>query len=414
MTAPDSGSSRFGDLRGPQTRVVLGAMAAQMAMGAVYARGVLTPAIIEEFGWSRGDLMLASSPQTWMTALASPVAGWLTQRYGARPVVIFGVCWLSVLFFGFSRMQTLWQMFALSIGVGIMVASLGDVAVGTVVSRWVQARRGLALGIVYSGSNLGGFIASTAAGLLLLSGDWRMAYVAVGCGATALVLPVVLASVREPPVGYAPPSASVPASVVDEAEAGSHLRLREAVRTRSFWLLWIPLFLFYFYFMGVNAHLTLYLTDLGLSRMDVALDYALMIGIGVVAKLGIGLVADRWHARVSLLVCFAGVVLAACLLLAVSATPSFALVFVAVHGIATMAQNVVYPYAIGWCFGTRYMAEIYGVMMLALLPGGILGPIVLGYAHDELGSYDMAFRLLLAATVLSFGLLTLVRPVEKR
>ena len=44
-------SSRFRDLRGPQLRVVFGAMAAQMAMGMVYARGPLTPPMVEGIGY---------------------------------------------------------------------------------------------------------------------------------------------------------------------------------------------------------------------------------------------------------------------------------------------------------------------------------------------------------------------------
>ena len=199
-------ADRFGDLRGPAARVVFGAMAAQMTMGAIYARGPLTPSMVEELGWARGDLMLATSPQTWMTALASPVAGYLTARYGARPVVLFGTVWVTVVFFGLSHVETLWQMFALSIGVGILVASVGDVAVGTVVSRWVAKGRGLALGIVYSGSNFGGFIGSTAAGLLLVAVGWRETYLWVGLATTALLFPLVYLSVREPPPGYAPPS----------------------------------------------------------------------------------------------------------------------------------------------------------------------------------------------------------------
>jgi len=407
-------SDRFQDLRGPGLRVVLGAMAAQMAMGTVYARGPLTPAIVEEFGWARGDLMLASSPQTWMTALASPVAGYLTGRFGARPVVLFGVIWVAFVFVGFSQMQTLWQMFALSIGIGILVASVGDVAVGSVVSRWVDSGRGLALGIVYSGSNLAGFVASSLAGLLLVSVGWRGAFVWLGLGATTLLLPIVYAMVREPPSGFRPPSAGAPDAFGGEQSSASAgvggLALREALRTREFWLLWIALFLFYLYFIGVNSHLTLYLTDLGMSRVDVALNYAVMVGIGVLAKLGIGLIADSFHAKISLLVCFAFVVLASAMLLGISATPSLALAFVVIHGLATMAQNVVYPFVIAWCFGTKHMAEIYGVMMLALLPGGVIGPIALGYMHDALGSYDLGFQILLGFTVTSFTLLALVRP----
>ncbi len=403
--------SPFRDLRGPQLRVVLGAMAAQMGMGMVYARAPLTPAMVEELGFARGDLMLASSPATWVTALASPLAGFLTQRYGSRPVVIFGLCWLALLFTGFSHVQNLWQLFALSVGLGVLVGSLGDVSVGTVVSRWVQSGRGFALGIVYSGSNLGGFIAASVAGVLLVEVGWRTAYLVVGLGAAALLLPWVAFAIREPPPGYVPPSRS------EEGEGASgenDLTLKESLRTREFWLLSVALLLFYTYFMGVNAHLTLYLTDLGMSPLDVSLNFALMVGVGVLAKIGVGLVADRWRARMSMLLCFVVVLAASLLLLVVGVAPQLAVTFVVIHGLATMAQNVVYPAVVAWCFGTRYMAEIYGVMMLALFPAGIGAPIALGYLHDILGSYDLGFRVLLVANLLALLLVWRVTTPRRR
>jgi MFS family permease len=390
--------------------VVFGAMAAQMGMGMVYARGPLTPPMVEELGFARGDLMLAMSPATWVTALASPVAGLLTQRYGARPVVIFGICWLALLYIGFSQVENLWQLFALSIGSGVLVASLGDVAVGTVVAHWVSAGRGFALGIVYSGSNFGGLLGAAAAGFLLVQVGWRMAFAVVGIGASALLLPWVLASVREPPAGYAPPSEAGEDSASSAGEPA--LELRQALRTREFWFLSVALFCFYLYFMGVNAHLTLYLTDLGLSRLDVALNYAMMVGVGVLAKLSIGMVADRWQAKASLLLCFALVLLASGLLLGIAASPELAPVFMVTHGFATMAQNVVYPAAVAWCFGTRYMAEIYGVIMLALFPAGILAPIALGYLHDAVGSYDLAFQGLFAVNFVGLLLAWRVRSAR--
>ena len=412
-SAANASASRFGDLRGPAARVVFGAMAAQMTMGAIYARGPLTPAMVEELGWARGDLMLASSPQTWMTALASPVVGYLTARYGARPVVLFGTLWVSVVFLALSRVETIWQMFAVSVGIGVLVASVGDVAVGTIVARWVERGRGLALGIVYSGSNFGGFIGAAVAGALLVSVGWREAYVWIGLATTLLLMPIVALTVREPEGDPAP------AGGASEEEAGAHgdaegIPLRAALRTREFWLLWVALFLFYTYFIGANAHLTLYLTDLGLSAVDVALNYGLMVGIGVFAKIAIGLLADRFDAKVSLLVCFAFLIVAAGLLLGLEVAPRLAVVFVSVHGLATMAQNVVYPTIVAWCFGTRHMAEIYGVTMLALLPGGVIGPVALGYMHDALGNYQLAFQLLFGATVLSFALLVLLRPLASR
>ncbi len=392
--------------------VVFGAMSAQLVMGAVYARGPLAPAIIEDLGWGRGDMMLAGAPAVVMTALASPVAGIMTQRYGARPVVAFGAVLVSLLFWGFSQMQTLWHLFACSMGIGILVASVGDVAVGSVVARWISRGRGLALGIVYTGSNLGGFIAAIAAGFLLEAVGWRQAYLWIGMGFTIVILPTVLLTVREPPAGYVPPSQRFGADG-EEIEPVDELGidLRTALRTPAFWMLFAALFLFYLYFIAVNAHLTLYLTDIGLSPRAVAMGFAMTIGVGVLAKLGIGLVADRWPAKTALLICLTFVSSASVMLLLMRDRPILVPTFLVVHGIAVMAQNVVYPLAVAWCFGTRHMASIYGVMMLALLSGQV-GAISAGYMHDALGSYDLAFRLLSGGTFAALLLAALVRPAR--
>jgi sugar phosphate permease len=398
------------DLKDPRAlTVVFGAMAAQMAMGSTYARAPLMPDLIKELGWSRGDLMAAGSPGTWMTAIASPIAGYLTQRYGARPVVTVGVLLPALIGWGFSEVRELWQLFALSIATGCMIASVGDVAVGSVVAKWISAGRGLALGVVYSGSNLGGSLIALAATLMLEPFGWRRSYLFAGLGCTLVLLPIVRALVREPAPGFVPSSLAANHGGAGPAPVNG-IPLREAVRTPSFWLLALSLFLFYVYFIGVNGHFTLYLVDLGYSREEAGRLFAELVFLGVVAKVGIGLVADRWPAKIALLVNFAIVVAASFLLLGIGERPGLVRPFVIAHGGATMAQNVVYPLIVAWCFGTRYLAEIYGMLMLALLPGGTIGPIALGYMHDWLGSYDLAFQVLVGLNLLCFALLAAVRP----
>jgi nitrate/nitrite transporter NarK len=164
------------------------------------------------------------------------------------------------------------------------------------------------------------------------------------------------------------------------------------------------------YFIGVNRHLPLYLTDLGYSTTEAGWVATALTALGIVAKLGIGLVADRWPARTALLVNFAIVVVASFLLIGITGTPALVTPFVLAHGIATMAQNVVYPLIVAWCFGTRYLAQIYGVLMLALLPGGTLGPIALGYMYDWLKSYDLAFQVLAGLNLVCFAMLASLRP----
>ena len=60
------------------------------------------------------------------------------------------------------------------------------------------------------------------------------------------------------------------------------------------------------------------------------------------------------------------------------------------------------------------MAEIYGLLMLGLLPGGALGPLFAGAVYDRFGSYDVAFQTFAALNLLSFLALFLVRDERAR
>ncbi len=399
----------FGDIRGRALWVVVACAVAQLGLGTNYATSVLAPALLADFGWSRGDYMAAGSPRTIVAALASPLVGALTYRLGARPILVFSVMLIAALFCLYGRVQSLTHVFALSVGFGVIIAGVGDIVVGTVVSQWVVRARGLALGIVYSGSNLGGLAFSLLATQVLLARDWRAAYVAVGVVALVVLLPVVALGVRQPRAGEgAAPDAGKEAGEDVVAEG---VPLSEAMRTPSFWILLVALFFFFAYYTGVTGHLVLFLTDIGMSTWQASTSFGITVFLGVVAKVGIGLVADRWPAKTALLIDF-GVVTAASFILLLLPAPGLLPVFVVAHGLATAAQNVVYPLIVAWCFGVQHMAKIYGMLMLALLPGGTLGPIFAGYMFEAFGSYDVVFRIVAGLNVAAFAGLCLVRPAR--
>ncbi len=399
----------FGDIRGRAIWVILGCTAAQIGLGTAYLSSVLVPAILAEFDWSRGDYMAAASPRVIFAALASPFVGALAYRFGARPVLALSIVLLGGVLACSSLIQNLYHVFAVSIGGGLIVAGVGDIAVGTVVSQWITRGRGLALGIVYSGSNIGGLLFSLLGAQLLVVSGWRSAYLWVSAGVVVLLLPTVWFAVREPRAAQAPTADA--GALEPEVETDANLQglsLQEAMRTPSFWLLAGGLFLFYFYYLGVSAHLVLFLTDIGLSTWQAAANFGFAVFLGVGAKVGIGLVADRWPPKRALLICFAVVTAASFLLLGLP-MDGLLPVFVVAHGLATAAQNVVYPLMVGHCFGVKHMAKIYGVLMLALLPGGVLGPIFAGYMFEAFGSYELAFQIFAGLNLVSFAALCAVR-----
>ena len=403
--------SALGDIRGRALWVVLACTIAQMALGTSYSGSVLVPAMLADFGWSRGDFMASTSVRTLVIALASPLVGGLAFRFGARAVLVGAVVLTAVSVALLAAISHLGHVLALSVLGGLAVAGAGDIVVGTVVSQWVVRARGLALGIVYSGSNLGGLAFSLLAARILMETDWRTANVVVGATVLVVLLPVVIFGVRDPHAAErrALEDATAPDTAPGESAATARgVPLGDAMRTPSFWLLFAALFFFYFYYIGVNAHLVLFLTDIGMSTWDASKSFGTTVFLGVAAKVGIGLVADRWPAKAALLLDFAVVCVASLVLLALPAEGLLP-VFVVAHGLATAAQNVVYPLVVAWCFGVEHMAKIYGVLMLALLPGGVLGPVFAGYLFEALGSYDVAFRIFAGLNLVGLVALALVR-----
>src|SRR4029453_3556847 len=196
---------------------------------------------------------------------------------------------------------------------------------------------------------------------------------------------------------------AAPATSADAA-----LDLAAALRTRSFWLLAAVLFAFYLYYLAVNLHLVPYLTDLGWSDARAAASYGGAVAVGIVAKLGIGVVADRFSLRRALLANFALLTAASLLLLAVRA-PGVLPLFLFAHGFATAAENVLIPMLVAESFGLRHMPRIYGALMLTLFAGGALGPILAGAAFDRTGDYRVAFGAFAALNVLGLLLLSQVR-----
>ncbi len=394
-----------GDVRGRALWVVLGCFVCQMGLGFGYLRAPLAPAILEDLGWARAALASASAPQVFVMAAVSPLVGAWCVRFGTRTVLSVAVVLLGLAFAGMSRMQELWQLFAFATLFGLAGAGFGDVSVGAVVARWVSRGRGLALGIVYTGSNLAGVILQPAGALLAETYSWRTAMLVAGVAGVVVLLPCAAGLVRDPRPGEG--AAVGPGDPALGAGAGD-LTLAEAIRTRSFWLLFFALFGFFFYFLSMLEHLILFLTDSGFSVVEAAGYSSTAIAMGLVSKVGFGWLADRMSHRRAILLDH-GLLAASSGLLLFAREPGALGVFVVLYGFSAAARDVVYPLVIADCFGVRYLAPIYGALMLALLPGGSLGPIYTGWIHDRFGSYDAAFWTFAVLNVLSFAAVAGVR-----
>ena len=395
------------ELRGKALWIVFACLVCQTGLGFGYVFGPLARDIISDLEWTRTMYSAARAPQLFVIALASPLIGWATVRFGAGRILSIAALSLGIAFLLLSGLSALWQLYTIIALIGLSVAGLGDITVGQLTAQWVVRHRGLALGIVYTGSNLGGFALTRAAASVADASSWRDAFLYMGVLALVLILPVSLWLMRQRSSPGLPAVRPAPNETPDAAETsweGSNLDLRAALRTRSFWILFASLFTFFFYFLGMLEHMVLFLTDEGMDRKEATGWFSNAILLGIVSKVALGALADRIPHKTALLLDYGLLAFSSLVLLAL---PNAWLlpVFIVSYGFATAARDVVYPLIITHCFGLRYMAQIYGAMLLALLPGGIAGPIFAAAVHDELGSYAIAFQTFAAFNLLAVAAL---------
>jgi predicted MFS family arabinose efflux permease len=204
------------------------------------------------------------------------------------------------------------------------------------------------------------------------------------------------------------------ASDAEPSEPAEGLTLGDAVRTPSFWLLACALFVFYFYYLGVNNHLVAFLSDQGFTNAEAARRFGWAVAVGIAGKLVVGRLADATSVRRTTLATFGLVTLASVLLFGVGRAPTLVPVFLTIHGFAVAAENVVLPLTVAACFGTAHLARIYGALMIVLLPGGVLGPTFAGWMFDTGRGYWIVFAVFAVGNLIGLGALAAVRPRARR
>ena len=388
-----------------RTSVVAACLVCQMGLGlGGYVFAVFLHPVVTELGWSRTAFAGSGGPFLLAMSLASPLAGAATERFGARAVFATAITVVAAALIGLSYMQSLAQFYVLGFVLGAATTGLGDIPVGAVVSRWVRDGRGLALGLVYIGSNIGGTIVPIVASAVADVSSWRTALRVLAALGWIVIFPVACGLV---PADHGTASES-------SDDAGDGRRLAEAMRTPSFWCLAGVLFLFYFYHLGVNAHLVAFLRDAGFTNAEAARRFGWAVAVGIAGKLVVGRLADVVPLRAVAVATFGLVTVASGVLLAVGRVPALLPAFLTLHGFAVAAENVVLPLVVVACFGPAHLGRIYGALMTMLLPGGVVGPIFAGWMYDTGRGYMVAFSAFACLNALGVALLALALTPRAR
>jgi MFS family permease len=281
-------------------------LTALVSAGAVGAPGVFIVPLQKEFGWSTAELSSALSIRFMLFGLMAPFAAALMNRYGLRNVTLSALMIVASALVLSLAMTQVWQLVLLwgvvvGIGTGMTALVLG----ATVAARWFTARRGLVVGILTASSATGQLVFLPLLASVTDHMGWRVG-LGMMCGMLGVAAFAVLMVMRDRPgdVGLrpfgdlgtqplpAPPSNKAP---IMAAALGT---LRDASKTRAFWVLFATFFICGASTNGlVQVHLIPMCLDYGIPQVTAASLLAAMGIFDFFGTIASGWLSDRFDNR---------------------------------------------------------------------------------------------------------------------
>nr|WP_310345009.1 MFS transporter [Methylobacterium sp. BE186] len=385
--------------------------------GAVGAPGVLILPLQKEFGWSTAEISSALALRLVLFGLMGPFAASLMNRYGPRRIVLAALGLIGSSLIASLAMERVWQLVLLwGVGVGLGTGLTALVLGATVATRWFSRRRGLVVGLLTASSATGQLIVLPLLAGLTEAQGWRAALLLI-CGLLALAALAVFLLMRDSPeeIGLAPYGETVQAGSAAPAAAppaGALDALREAARTRVFWILFATFFICGASTNGlIQTHFVPLCADFGLRPVEAASVLAAMGVFDFAGTVASGWLSDRYDNR-WLLFWYYG--LRGLSLLALPFTDfSFAglsvfAVFYGLDWIATVPPTVKLTAA---RFGRARANLVFGWVFAGHQLGAAAAAYGAGLSRSELSSYLPAFFVAGALCLVAASLILVVgRP----
>jgi len=352
------------------------------------------PQLLKHFGWTATRTASLTSALALSAGLSGPLIGVLLDRLEARIVMMVGITMTAAAFFLASRADSFSVMMAayLILGIGISAATL--LPASLIVANWFGARRGLAMGLTFAGTSLGGAVMTQIGNFAMIDlGGWRAAYVTLAVPMMLIAMPLVLFQVRTRP----PEATKQDFHASTDALPG--LELAQALRSRSFWMISAAQFLFACSAAGAGLHLIHHIIGLGYSQTAAARAMGLVFVCASLGKLGMGVFSDRVSARVALAINFIGAALGISLIFGAANVAMLSL-FVLVFGLTLGAPLVLIPLLAADSMGLKRFGSIGGIAGVFNTLGAALGPFGAGVIFDLFGNYTAAFDAFIVMNVL--------------
>ena len=352
--------------------------------------GLYVDPLESQFGWSRAEVSGGFSVGFLASAIAAPLIGWWIDRYGPRRVILIGAVLTAASYVLLATTSELWQWFVYQSINAVFRQMMFFIPFQTLISRWFDRRRGLAVGLLGTGFSIGGFAVVPIMRIVIDAVQW----------------PVSLLLVRDDPsdVGEEVDGDATPADRPVAPRVLTGVTVREALRTPLFWVVSGALTAFFFGMISWMVHGIPYYESVGYSTERAALLFSIQAGGGVVARLTFGYLADRIPrmeaAAVVVAMFLAGAF--ATLLLTDGSIIGIA-IFLVFFVVGSSGGPMIEPLLLTRSFGLASFGALLGIVQVISVLH-LASPIISGAIFDATGNYEWALVMLVGAMGLSVAL----------
>ncbi|ODT81045.1 MAG: hypothetical protein ABS76_13175 [Pelagibacterium sp. SCN 64-44] len=362
--------------------VAAGALITCVAAGSMFALPVYLQPMADETGWSRAGISGAMTIGFIVMGVAGFFWGTVSDRIGARPVVLIASGLLGLGLFLASRAGDLLQ-FQLAYG-GLIGAAGGAFFAPLIATTlaWFDKNRSLAVSLVSIGGGVAPMVITPLASLLIQTYGWRSAMFIIAIAAWVVLIPTSLLIRRAPALAPAPAGAAAPPPV--------RSAIWSVLRKPQFLVLAAVFFLCCGAHSGPIFHTVSYAMICGATPLAAASIYSVEGVAGLFGRLLFGIMGDRLGVK---RVIIGGLLLQAAGIYAyiyVSQLSDFYMLAV-VLGMVYGGVMPLYAVLARDYFPPQVMGTVLGGITLTSSIGMAFGPVGGGWIFDNFGDYHWLY-----------------------
>ena len=348
--------------------------------------GTITPETADRV---TGD---AASLTFILAGIFSLIAGGLLRWFSIRKLMIAGCLFLGGGLVVYSFATLPWHIYLCHALLGLSLGFVGVMMQTVLIAGWFRSQRGSAMGIVLTGTSIGGVLVPIISRPLIVEYGWRSAMLIVSSVVWLVLLPAIVLTVKENPEDA--PTQLTGDSVPENAEITDGLTLLEATRTLSFWILALCAASIFYPIFTASQQFILHIQkspSIGVDAGTASVAQSFLFATSVGGKFLFGWLSDRLPTTRVMIIC-CGIMFLATLLLLGFLTAGTVFLFLIPFGIGYGGTFVLLQLLAAEMFGLKDIGKIIGALTVVETAGAAFGGIVTGrLAAAHGGDYTIAF-----------------------